>query len=212
MRAQRKPRSPARPAALDAGAWTDAALEALAGGGIAAVRVEPLAKTLGVTKGSFYWHFADRRALLDAMLARWADGRVAAIREQAADSGAPAATLRRLADLYIRRANLRGLAIELAIRTSARSDAATARAVAVVDRERLRHVAALFAGLGWNGTQARARAVLFYSYLFGQSLLTGKLAGAAATDAAIDTLLARAPEPADRVLRKTGVPIAPSGA
>ena len=158
MRAQRKPRSPARPAALDAGAWTDAALEALAGGGIAAVRVEPLAKTLGVTKGSFYWHFADRRALLDAMLARWADGRVAAI------------------------------------------------------RERLRHVAALFAGLGWNGTQARARAVLFYSYLFGQSLLTGKLAGAAATDAAIDTLLARAPEPADRDLRKTGVRIAPSGA
>src|SRR6187455_2093287 len=68
---------------LDAAAWVVAAFDALADGGIDAVRVEPLAKALGITKGSFYWHFADRRALLDAMLTAWADGRTAAIREQA---------------------------------------------------------------------------------------------------------------------------------
>src|SRR5262245_37612778 len=104
-----------KPARLDADAWIAAAFEALAAGGIDAVRVEPLAKALDITKGSFYWHFADRRALIDAMLGSWASGRIAAIRVQAPDHGEPARVLRELADLYTHRANVRGLAIELAI-------------------------------------------------------------------------------------------------
>ena len=67
---------------LDSVAWMAAAFDVLAEGGIDAVRVEPLAKALNITKGSFYWHFADRRALLDAMLQSWMEGRIAAIREQ----------------------------------------------------------------------------------------------------------------------------------
>src|SRR3954452_1072664 len=51
--------------------WTEAALDALARGGITAVAVEPLAKALNTTKGSFYWHFADRNALLAATLELW---------------------------------------------------------------------------------------------------------------------------------------------
>src|SRR5688572_15346797 len=51
--------------------WTEAALAALARGGLPAVAVEPLAKSLGTTKGSFYWHFADRNALLEATLELW---------------------------------------------------------------------------------------------------------------------------------------------
>ena len=51
--------------------WITAALEVLASEGIGRVRVEPLAKKLGVTKGSFYWHFDDRPALHAAMLAQW---------------------------------------------------------------------------------------------------------------------------------------------
>src|SRR5438552_6826315 len=104
-----------KPARLDAEAWIAAAFDALAAGGIDAVRVEPLAKALDITKGSFYWHFADRRALHDAMLAAWAEGRIAAIREQATARGAPDAVLGDLADLYTRHANVRGLTIELAI-------------------------------------------------------------------------------------------------
>ena len=50
---------------------TKAALDALARGGLSAVAVEPLAKELGTTKGSFYWHFADRNALLAATLDLW---------------------------------------------------------------------------------------------------------------------------------------------
>jgi AcrR family transcriptional regulator len=179
-----------KPPRLDAAAWIAAAFDALAEGGIDAVRVEPLAKALDITKGSFYWHFADRRALLDAMLSAWSEGRIAAIGEQAAARGAPEAVLRDLADLYTRHANVRGLAIELAIRSLARADDAAAKAVRSVDRERLQHVAQLFAGLGWPGGQAQARAILFYSYLFGQSLLDGKVVPAAARDKAIRSLIA----------------------
>jgi len=56
---------------LDANAWIDAALAAILEGGLAAVAVEPLARALGVTKGSFYWHFRDRDALLGALVDRW---------------------------------------------------------------------------------------------------------------------------------------------
>ena len=175
---------------LDVGAWIAAAFDALAEGGIDAVRVEPLAKSLAITKGSFYWHFADRRALIDAMLAAWTDGRIAAIRQQTADHGDPAAVLRILADLYTRHANLRGLAIELAIRSLARTDQHAAKAVRDVDRERLQHVAKLFVGLGWPRGEAQARAILFYSYLFGQSLLDGEAVPAAARDKAVHALIA----------------------
>ncbi len=52
-------------------AWVDEGLRALAAGGPDAVRIEPLARTLGVTKGGFYWHFDGRRALLDELLDAW---------------------------------------------------------------------------------------------------------------------------------------------
>lgn len=178
---------------LDAEAWIDAALDMLAEGGIDAVRVEPLAKVLGITKGSFYWHFADRRALIDAMLKSWTEGRIAAIRQQASGQDAPAAALRELADLYTRRANMRGLAIELAVRSFARSDATAAAAVRAVDRERLQDVTQLFVRLGWPRNDAQARAVLFYSYLFGQSLLDGAVVTPAARAKAIDALLTASP-------------------
>jgi AcrR family transcriptional regulator len=175
---------------LDAAAWIAAAFDALADSGIDAVRVEPLAKALGITKGSFYWHFADRRALIDAMLEGWMQGRVAAIRQQAPLRGAPAAVLRELADLYTRNASARGLAIELAIRALARTDEGAARAVRSVDRERLQQVGDLFAALGWARGEAQARAVLFYSYLFGQSLLDPQAVSAVAREKAIEALLA----------------------
>lgn len=178
---------------LDAADWIEAAQDALAEGGIEAVRVEPLAKVLAVTKGSFYWHFADRRALLDAVLDTWAHGRIAAIRQQVATGRDPDATLHHLADLYTRRANLRGLSIELAIRALARTDAAAARAVRAVDRERLKLVGALFSGLGWPAAGAPARAILFYSFLFGESLLDARTVTAPARDKAVRALIAPPP-------------------
>lgn len=56
---------------LGADEWIEAGLEMLAESGVEAVRVEPLAARLRVTKGSFYWHFPSRDALLQAALERW---------------------------------------------------------------------------------------------------------------------------------------------
>lgn len=62
---------PGRPPTHDREAWIRAATAALREGGLGAVRVEAIARRLKATKGSFYWHFADRAALLDALLAWW---------------------------------------------------------------------------------------------------------------------------------------------
>ena len=56
---------------LTAQDWIDAAYSAIAEDGVGSVAVEPLARRLGVTRGSFYWHFKDRRALVEATLGRW---------------------------------------------------------------------------------------------------------------------------------------------
>lgn len=60
-----------KPRSLSIDDWARAALEAVAEGGLDAVAVEPLARRLGVTKGSFYWHFANREALIREALTRW---------------------------------------------------------------------------------------------------------------------------------------------
>jgi AcrR family transcriptional regulator len=60
-----------RPTRLSALDWANAALDVIADDGVAAVAVEPLARRLGVTKGSFYWHFPSREALLAAALDQW---------------------------------------------------------------------------------------------------------------------------------------------
>src|SRR3546814_19576689 len=62
---------PERKGRLGAEDWAQAALDLIAENGVAAVAVEPLARRLGVTKGSFYWHFPSRDALLKAALERW---------------------------------------------------------------------------------------------------------------------------------------------
>jgi AcrR family transcriptional regulator len=183
---------------LDAQAWIEAAMETLADGGVDAVRVEPLAAALAVTKVSFYWHFADRRALLEALFTQWATGRIAAIRDQVASPEPPRMMLTRLADLYTRHANVKGLAIELAIRSFARTDDGAAKLVHLVDTERLTHVTRLFGSLGWSLVEAQARAILFYSYLFGQSLLDAEIATPAVSARALDALLADPPaDPAE---------------
>lgn len=62
---------PRKIGSLTAQDWIDAAYSAIAEDGVGSVAVEPLARRLGVTRGSFYWHFKDRRALVEATLGRW---------------------------------------------------------------------------------------------------------------------------------------------
>jgi AcrR family transcriptional regulator len=152
--------------------WIEAGLAELASGGIDRVRVEVLATSLGVTKGGFYRRFKDRRALLDALLETWARGRIAAIEKHIEQGGQSARErLKSLIRLYSERVSAQGMAIELAIRQWARSDPAAASAVGTVDDARLRNVAQLYRQLGLDAADAEARAVLFYAFIFGQSLL-----------------------------------------
>src|SRR5215468_4348533 len=110
--------------------WIEAGFAELAHSGVEGVRVEVLAKNLGVTKGGFYRRFRDRAALLDAMLATWSAGRLAAIVAQTSLDGLTARErLRALIKLYSERMNTDAMAIELAIRQWARSDEKAASAV-----------------------------------------------------------------------------------
>jgi len=102
---------------VTAARWVEAALAELAQGGIDRVRVEVLAKALGVTKGGFYRRFKDRRALLDALLETWTRGRIAAIEKHTELGDATARErLKSVIRLYSERVNPEGMAIELAIR------------------------------------------------------------------------------------------------
>ncbi len=152
--------------------WIEAGFAELARSGVEGVRVEVLAKNLGVTKGGFYRRFRDRAALLEAMLRSWSAGRIAAIEQQASLDGASARDrLKSLIRLYSERTNTEGMAIELAIRQWARSDAAAAQAVAGVDAARLTNVGQLYRAAGLAEEEADAQAFLFYCFIFGQSLL-----------------------------------------
>src|ERR1700704_6281372 len=97
--------------------WIEAGFKEIARSGVEGVRVEVLAKNLGVTKGGFYRRFRDRAALLDGMLQAWSAGRIAAIEKQTSLDGASARErLKALIALYSERMNTEGMGIELAVR------------------------------------------------------------------------------------------------
>ena len=138
--------------------WIRAGFAELARSGVEGVRVEVLAKNLGVTKGGFYRRFRDRAALLSDMLQQWSEGRIAAIEQQASLDGETARErLKGLIRLYSERTNTEGMAIELAIRQWARSDEAAAQAVASVDAARLKNVAQLYRATGLAAEEADAK-------------------------------------------------------
>ena len=153
-------------------AWIEAGFGELGRSGVEGVRVEVLAKHLGVTKGGFYRRFRDRAALLEGMLQRWSAGRIAAIEQQTSLDGETARErLRALIRLYSERMNTEGMAVELAIRQWARADGTAATAVAGVDAARLKNVGQLYRAAGLPPEAADAQAFLFYAFIFGQSLL-----------------------------------------
>jgi AcrR family transcriptional regulator len=152
--------------------WIEAGLEEIARSGVEGVRVEVLAKNLGVTKGGFYRRFRDRAALLEAMLQHWSTGRIAAIEKHTSLDGATARErLKALVPQYSERVNTEGMAVELAIRQWARSDALAAGAAAHVDAVRLKNVGNLFRATGLPAEEADAQAFLFYCFIFGQGLM-----------------------------------------
>jgi AcrR family transcriptional regulator len=148
--------------------WIEAGLLAMAEGGADAVRVERLAETLRVTKGSFYWHFKDRKALLAALIAAWqAQATNDIIARVEAEGGNAAAQLRNLFTIVAQSDGQ----LDQAIRTWARRDAIARTALRQIDQRRLAYLDGLFRALGFAPADATARARLVYHALIGQFMI-----------------------------------------
>lgn len=153
---------------LSADDWTAAALDALADGGLAAVAVEPIATRLGTTKGSFYWHFPNRNALLTAALERWertdTEDTITAI--EAEPPGMP-----RLRTLIVGAMTGRtgeAARVELALLATARHPL-VAPVLARVTRRRIDYLGGLFAALGFAPDEALRRGLLAYTSYLGHA-------------------------------------------
>ena len=145
--------------------WIDAGLKAMARDGVDAVRVERLAAALKVTKGSFYWHFKDRNALLEALLEAWQSRATTAIIDTVEAKGGDARN--KLANLFTIVSVIDGQ-LDRAIRNWAAQDGSAASALQAVDRRRLDYLVSLFTGVGFGAAEALARARLVYHALIGQ--------------------------------------------
>jgi AcrR family transcriptional regulator len=150
-----KPRAD-RPARLSADDWAQAALDLIAEQGVAAVAVEPLARRLGVTKGSFYWHFPSREALLVAALERWEQVEQEQVFGQLEAIPDPAQRLRSLFELVAHEANSHIVYSEL---LKALDHPVVRPVIERVSSRRLEYLTASFrqAGLGRGDAQHRAR-------------------------------------------------------
>lgn len=153
--------------------WINAGLMVLPEGGIEAVRIEPLAKRIKMTKGSFYWHFKNRNDLLDAILAEWVeldtDGIIEQVNQLDADPKTKLLYLLELA--YADNDFMPGMAdgrIENAIRAWAKSNQKVAELIAHVDQQRLNYTKALFLKIGFSDAEAMVRARLAYYALVGE--------------------------------------------
>lgn len=157
---------------LDPESWIDIAIDVIAKEGVSGLRVEVLAKRCGVTKGSFYWHFKDRQALLDAVLERWRVGRIRDIEKTTSGQpGDETAQLSYLIEVYAANRNRKGMSIELAIRDWARHDPQAAAVVESVDLYRLECTRRLFVAGGMSDAEAKSRSLLLYACVFGLSLM-----------------------------------------
>lgn len=148
--------------------WVRAGLRAMAAGGATAVSVERIAEDLGVTKGSFYWHFRDRGALLSSLWDTWrseaTDGVIARVEKLGGDARA------RLKSLFTIVVQSDGR-LDLAMRAWASNDAKSRASLQQIDQRRIDYVEGLLIEIGLSSTDASARAHFAYHALIGQYLL-----------------------------------------
>src|ERR1700755_2042419 len=141
--------------------WIEAGLQALAAGGADAVRVDLLAKTLGVTRGGFYHHFAGRQVFLDALLDAWEHRSTDEVLERVEEEGGDARDkVRKAGMLTFSRALL---PIDLAVRDWARRDQPVARRLMRVDNCRIAYLRDMIGTFSDDPDDVEARAMLAFS-------------------------------------------------
>ena len=141
--------------------WIAAARTLLVAEGVDAVKVTRLAEALGVTRGSFYWHFADRADLLDALLELWERLNTRAVIEAAEGALDLTTGILSLFDVWVDVARF-DPALDGAMRDWARRSAKVRKAVEAADDARVRAIAALFTRSGYDATEAFIRARIIY--------------------------------------------------
>lgn len=151
---------------LSAQDWARAALTAIADGGLAAVAVEPLARTLGVTKGSFYAHYRNRDELIAAALAEWlrthGEGGLADL----AAIADPARRLRELLTTVVHAVQPLAPSVHLSL-LGDRNDPRVRDVVRRVNRARLELLARTYRELGLPPERAVSRARVAYAAILG---------------------------------------------
>ena len=152
--------------------WISAAWDMLGENGLDGVRVEPLARRLGVTKGSFYWHFKDRQQLMEALLDRWFsiwDDQMLPDMEEAAN---PADRIWALFESVLGRLT-RGQTVSL--RMMSHSDADVARRIDERDAQRLSFLTSQLVEIGFAPDEARVRGQVYQTIMTGEYLRSGGL-------------------------------------
>lgn len=152
--------------------WILAAFDTLHKDGIDAVRIEPLAKKLNVTKGSFYWHFKNRTELHDALLQYWEKEMTQSVLDAANEfHGSPKQRLiNTLRDII---GNER-TKYDPFVRNWARNDAKVRKVVEYIDKIRLSFLNGLFVDIGFDKQEAEVRSRLMYYYICGECTVTVK--------------------------------------
>jgi AcrR family transcriptional regulator len=158
---------------LSAQDWIDFALKTLAHDGFDALKADVLARKLGVSRGSFYWHFSDLAAFHAGVIEHWKTVATEAI---IADIERYEAREQRL-DALLRHALGGGAALELRMRAWADNNAEAARALADVDHRRRDYIERLLVEAGVARPLAATRAQFLYWTYLGAALSGGKLAG-----------------------------------
>ncbi len=161
----------APPTRTPRGTWIEEGLRALAAGGPDAVRIEPLAKALGVTRGGFYWHFENRRKLLDEMLDHWERTSLEEVIERVEAGGGDART--RLRRLFVIASSDSGdlLTIDLAVRDWARREPSVAERLRRVDTARMDYLRSLFGAISPDEDDVEARCMLAFSLWIGNHFM-----------------------------------------
>ncbi|HVT35807.1 MAG TPA: TetR/AcrR family transcriptional regulator [Nevskiaceae bacterium] len=149
---------------LSADDWAEAALEAMASGGIDAVAVEPLARRLNVTKGSFYWHFDNREALLKSALDLWERNETDDVIRRVGVEPDP---YQRIVKLF-KHANSSYQSGRLYLAIAAAEDhPVVSRAVRRVSQRRIDYLYGCYEALGFDEQQARHWARFAYATFMG---------------------------------------------
>jgi|SRR5215211_3676485 len=171
--------------------WIEEGLRALAEGGPDAVRIETLAQALGVTRGGFYWHFEDRRALLEEMLDTWERRSTDdVLRRVESEGGDPRAKVRRAGTLTFSRELL---PIDLAVRDWSRRDQSVAKRLRRVDNRRMQYLRSLISAFCPDADDVEARCMLAFSLAIGNHFIAadhGDRSRAGVLDLAVSRLLA----------------------